>query len=66
MLIKHLRVSGLLSFGPVGIDPALNKLNVLIGPNASGKSNLLEVLALLKSAPTNLPESVKEIIFDRP
>ncbi|MFH1009350.1 MAG: AAA family ATPase, partial [Candidatus Latescibacterota bacterium] len=37
------------------------KLNVLIGPNASGKSNLLEVLALLKAAPTNLPEPVKEM-----
>ncbi|MEW6668360.1 MAG: AAA family ATPase [Thermodesulfobacteriota bacterium] len=61
MLIKHLNVSGLLSFGPGGIDLPLNKLNVLIGPNGSGKSNLLEVLALLRAAPTNLPEPVKEM-----
>lgn len=61
MLIKHLKVSGLLSFGPEGIDLPLGRLNVLIGPNGSGKSNLLEVLALLKAAPTNLPEPVKEM-----
>jgi predicted ATPase len=61
VLIKHLKVSGLLSFGPNGIDIPLGKLNVLIGPNGSGKSNLLEVLALLQAAPTNLPHPVKEM-----
>ena len=61
MLIKHLKVSGLLSFGPKGIDMPLGKLNVLIGPNGSGKSNLLEVLALLQAAPTNFPQPVKEM-----
>lgn len=54
MLLQRLKVSGLLSFGPRGVDLPLTNLNVLIGPNGSGKSNLLEVLALLKSAPTNL------------
>lgn len=61
MLIRNLKISGLLSFGEQGIDLGLEKLNVLIGPNGSGKSNLLEVLALLKAAPTNLPEPVKEM-----
>ncbi len=61
MLIKRLRVSGLLSFGPTGIDLPLEPLTVLIGPNGSGKSNLLEVLALLRAAPTNLPQPVKEM-----
>jgi predicted ATPase len=61
MLIHNLKVSGLLSFGPKGIDLPLKPLNVLIGPNGSGKSNLLEVLALLRSAPTNLPAPVKEM-----
>jgi predicted ATPase len=61
VLIRNLKVSGLLSFGEQGIDLRLGKLNVLIGPNGSGKSNLLEVLALLKAAPTNLPEPVKEM-----
>ena len=59
MLIKHLKVTGLLSFGPQGIDLPLGNLNVLIGPNGSGKSNLLEALALLKAAPTNLASPVK-------
>ncbi len=61
MLIKHLKVAGLLSFGPLGVDLELGNLNVLIGPNGSGKSNLLEVLALLKAAPSNLPAPVKEM-----
>ena len=61
MLIKHLKVSGLLSFGPEGIDLPLESLNVLIGPNGSGKSNFLEVLSLLRAAPTNLPVPVKEM-----
>jgi len=54
MLIQRLRVSGLLSFGLRGIDLPLTSLNVLIGPNGSGKSNLLEILALLRAAPTKL------------
>ena len=51
MLIRRLRVSGLLSFGPRGIDLPLEPLNVLIGGNGSGKSNLLEVIGLLRTAP---------------
>jgi predicted ATPase len=61
MLIRHLKVSGLLSFGPQGIDLPLRPLNVLIGPNGSGKSNFLEVLSLLRASPTKLPEPVKEM-----
>ena len=34
-------------------------LNVLIGPNASGKSNLLDVLGLVRSIPTDLQEGVR-------
>ncbi len=48
MLIKHIKASGLLSFGPKGISLPMRKLNVLIGPNGSGKSNLLEVINLFK------------------
>ena len=59
MLIRRLRVAGLLSFGPRGIDLPLEPLNVLIGPNGSGKSNLLEILALLKATPRKLLEPVR-------
>lgn len=52
MLIHHLKVSGLLSFGRKGIDLPMKKLNVLIGPNGSGKSNLLEVINLFREAPS--------------
>ncbi len=61
MFIRRLHVAGLLSFGPDGIDVPLERLNVLIGPNGSGKSNLLEVLSLLRAAPTSLPQPVKEM-----
>ncbi len=54
MMIKEIKISGLLSFGPEGVTLPLKDLNVLIGPNGSGKSNLLEMLALLKAAPKNL------------
>lgn len=38
----------------------LGGLNVLIGANASGKSNLIDVLSLLQSLPTDLTETVRE------
>ena len=58
-MIHRLKVSGLLSFGPQGIDLPMEPLNVLIGLNGSGKSNLLEVLALLRAAPRELAEPIK-------
>jgi predicted ATPase len=59
LLIKRLKVSGLLSFGPKGIDLPMRGLNVLIGANGSGKSNFLEVLALLRAAPQHLTRPMK-------
>ena len=61
ILLSHLKVAGLLSFGSESMDLPLKRLNVLIGPNGSGKSNLLEVLALLKASPTNLSAPIKSI-----
>ena len=61
MLFNRLKISGLLSFGPDGLDLPLQALNVFIGANGSGKSNFLEILALLKAAPRSLPEPVKEM-----
>lgn len=60
MLIRRLKVSGLLSFGPSGIDLPMEPLNVFIGPNGAGKSNLLEVLALLRAAPRDLAEPIRQ------
>ncbi|MDO8366786.1 MAG: AAA family ATPase, partial [Saprospiraceae bacterium] len=56
-LIRHVKASNLLSFGPDGLDLELQDLNVLIGPNGSGKSNFLEVFELLKSLPRGEEDS---------
>jgi AAA15 family ATPase/GTPase len=45
MLIKRLHLKKLLSFNDCEVD--LGQLNVLIGPNAVGKSNLIEAIGLL-------------------
>src|SRR5271156_6175243 len=52
--ISSLTVQNVLSFGDVPTTLDLRPLNVLIGANGSGKSNLIEVLGLLKAAPTDV------------
>ena len=58
MLIKSLHIKGMLSFQDMSID--MRPLNVLIGPNASGKSNLIEIIALLQALPRDLAGFVRE------
>lgn len=58
MLIRNLKVSRLLSFGPEGIDLPMRPLNVLIGANGCGKSNFVEVLNLLKYAPVRFDSPI--------
>lgn len=60
MLIQHLSVKNLLSFGDQGMDLSLKPLNVLVGPNGSGKSNVLEVLGLLRALPNDLLTPMSE------
>ena len=52
--IQRLRMPGLLSFPPDMDFFSLKSLNVLIGPNASGKSNFIDTLELLSALPTDL------------
>lgn len=52
-MIKHIKASNLLSFGPDGLDLEMRNLNVLIGPNGSGKSNFLDLLDLLRVLPSD-------------
>jgi predicted ATPase len=59
-LIERLKLTNFLSFGPESEAIELGPLNALIGPNGSGKSNFLEAFALLKAAPTDLAEGVRE------
>jgi len=50
-LLRQIRPSNMLSFGPETAPLALENLNILIGPNGAGKSNLIEALALMRSTP---------------
>jgi len=59
-LIRTLRMKNLLSFGHEGEEIELQPLNVLIGPNASGKSNLIEALGLLRATPKDLTAPIRE------
>ncbi len=54
-LIEKIRLRNILSFGDKGGDKGeeitLEPLNIIIGQNASGKSNLVDVIKLLRSLP---------------
>lgn len=54
IMLNKIRLKDFLSFGPEGIDLELLPLNVLIGPNASGKSNFIQALKILKAAPDKI------------
>lgn len=58
MLLRNLKVSGVLSFGTKGIDLEMRPLNVLIGANGSGKSNFIEILNLLRYMPARLESPI--------
>ena len=52
MLFQSIHLKNILSFRDSELD--LGPLNILIGPNASGKSNLIETLALLQAIPDDI------------
>ncbi|NEQ68649.1 MAG: AAA family ATPase [Symploca sp. SIO2D2] len=58
--IHTLRLQNFLSYGGEGEEIELQPLNVLIGPNASGKSNFIEAMGLLKATPTNLTAPIRK------
>ncbi|MBW4468027.1 MAG: AAA family ATPase [Pegethrix bostrychoides GSE-TBD4-15B] len=59
-LIHQLQITNFLSYGSPGETINLEPLNVIIGPNASGKSNLLEMLGLLRALPQDLSSPIRE------
>ena len=50
-LIEKIKLRNILSFGDKGEEITLEPLNIIIGQNASGKSNLVDVIKLLRSLP---------------
>jgi predicted ATPase len=52
MLLRQITLENLLSFRKTRVE--LRGLNVLIGANAAGKSNLVEAIGLLQAAPLDL------------
>ena len=58
--IQSLRLDGLLSFAPGSRAFRLSALNVLIGANGSGKSNVVEALELLRSTPVDFAQAIRD------
>ncbi len=58
--LKSIKLQNILSFGPEGMELELKPLNVLIGANASGKSNFLEVLSLLTALPSDVLTKLRQ------
>jgi len=59
-LFKELSLKGFLSYGPDATVLALAPLNVFIGANGSGKSNLVEALSVLRAVPKDLPLPIRQ------
>jgi predicted ATPase len=58
--IRSVRLKNFLSFGSKSEAVELKPLNVLIGPNASGKSNFIEAFRILSSIPQDPTRSIRE------
>jgi predicted ATPase len=59
VLFNQVKLRNILSFIDTTVE--LRGLNVLIGPNGVGKSNLVEVIALLHAAPTDLQSAILQL-----
>ncbi|MEA5623039.1 AAA family ATPase [Nostoc sp. UHCC 0251] len=60
IFIRTLRLENFLSYGSEGEEIELQPLNVLIGSNASGKSNFIEAIGILRATPTDLPAPFRQ------
>jgi predicted ATPase len=58
--IHKIKLTNFLSYGSEGEEIELQPLNVLIGPNASGKSNFIEAFGILRATPTDLPAPFRQ------
>lgn len=60
VFIRHLTPKNFLSFGTDNVGIELKALNLFIGPNGCGKSNLIEAINLMRSAPKELREVTRK------
>ena len=60
MLIRRLHLDGFLTFAPRSEPFGLRPLNVLIGANGAGKSNVIEALGLLAAASRDLGQAIRD------
>jgi predicted ATPase len=61
-LLKSIHLRNVLSFGPHMEEPfELKPLNVLIGANASGKSNVLDAIELMRNTPVDIRTGYQRI-----
>ncbi len=61
-LLRSLHLKNFLSFGPDTPELALGPLNLFIGANGSGKSNVIEAVCLLRSCPNSSPNSLPDTV----
>ena len=57
--IHSLQLQNFLSYSNENEAVELQPLNVLIGPNASGKSNFIEAIGLLQALPVDMPAPIR-------
>src|SRR5262249_51082957 len=59
-IYRSIKLRNFLSYGPAGVELELGPLNVLIGQNASGKSNLIQAFKLIRA----MPRSFAGIVYE--
>lgn len=58
--LRSIELRNILSYGPEGVKLELEPLNVLIGANATGKSNLIQALRILPAVPLDFAKPIRE------
>jgi predicted ATPase len=58
--LKRVQIKNILSFDEEGIDLEMKPLNVLIGPNAVGKSNFISALEIMFSLPMSFQKQISQ------
>jgi predicted ATPase len=59
VFVQQLHLHNLLSFSELSMPIVLGPLNILIGPNGCGKSNVLEALQLLAGSATKFDDTIR-------